>query len=220
MGYLLTFLEGVITFISPCLLPMLPVYISYFAGHQDNKQSAVINASGFVAGFTLIFISLGAFAGTLSVLLLRYSTVVNLVAGIIVMLFGFSFMGFLKIPFFGAGGSAKARIPTGFFSSALFGIVFSISWTPCIGTFLGSALMLAATSGESFTGILMLLSFSMGLGLPFIISAVLIDRLKSTFEFIKRHYRVINIVCGVLLVAVGILMATGLMGYYLSLLSF
>jgi len=108
---------------------------------------------------------------------------------------------------------------TGFFSSVLFGVIFSIGWTPCVGAFLGSALMLAASSGESLKGILMLFSFSLGLGIPFVASAVLIDRLKSTFDFIKRNYRIINLISGGLLVIVGILMATGLMGYFLSLLT-
>jgi cytochrome c-type biogenesis protein len=108
----------------------------------------------------------------------------------------------------------------GFLSSALFGVIFSIGWTPCVGVFLGSALMLAASSGESLKGIFMLLSFSLGLGIPFIASAILIDRLKSTFDFIKKNYRIINLISGGLLVVVGLMMATGLMGYFLSLLTF
>jgi len=102
----------------------------------------------------------------------------------------------------------------------LFGVIFSIGWTPCVGTFLGSALMMAAQSGESFKGILMLLSFSLGLGIPFIVSAVLIDSLKSTFDFIKKNYRIINYISGTFLIVTGVLMATGLIGYFLSLLTF
>ncbi|MEI6101437.1 MAG: cytochrome c biogenesis protein CcdA [Eubacteriales bacterium] len=221
MAYLLTFLEGIITFISPCLLPMLPIYISYFAGGEaeNKKPGALVGAIGFVLGFTIVFISLGAFAGTLGKALIEYSRIVNLIAGIIVMLFGFSFLGFIRLPFLGMGAS-KVKAPVGFFSAIVFGIVFSISWTPCIGTFLGSALMLAASSGQSMAGILMLLTFSAGLGIPFIMSAVLIEKLKGAFDWIKKHYKSINLVCGILLVAVGILMATGLMGYYLSFLSF
>ncbi len=222
MAYLLTFLEGIVTFISPCLLPMLPVYISYFAGGQTetSKKGALINAIGFVLGFSIVFISLGAFAGSLGRLLVEHSNIVNLVAGIVVMLFGFSFLGWIRLPLMHMGGaSSKVKAPAGFFSTLLFGIVFSISWTPCIGSFLGSALMLAASSAESTKGILMLVTFSAGLGLPFIMSAVLIDKLKSAFDAIKRHYKIITLVSGLLLIALGILMATGLMGYYLSLWS-
>jgi cytochrome c-type biogenesis protein len=137
-----------------------------------------------------------------------------------VILFGLNFIGLITIPFINNTKriGIKTKEPK-FFHSVLFGLIFSIGWTPCVGAFLGSALMLAASSGESFKGIIMLLCFSLGLGIPFIISAVLIDRLKKSFDFIKKHYRVINIVSGLLLVIVGILLATGLIGEYLSLLS-
>ena len=105
-----------------------------------------------------------------------------------------------------------------FFSAMLLGVVFSVSWTPCVGAFLGSALMLASQQGHMMQGIWMLLLYSMGLGIPFVVSALLIDKLKSTFSFIKRHYNVINIISGVLLVALGILMMTGLLVRILNFL--
>ena len=107
----------------------------------------------------------------------------------------------------------------GFFSALVFGLVFSVGWTPCVGAFLGSALMLASQQGQALTGMLMLLAYSLGLGIPFVISALLIDYLKSAFDWIKRNYRIINTVCGWLLVLMGLLMATGLMGRFLALLS-
>jgi cytochrome c-type biogenesis protein len=223
MDYLISFLEGTITFISPCMLPMLPIYISYFAG-QDNEASkgnTLRNAIGFVTGFTLVFVLLGAFAGTLGGFFREYSTAVNLISGAIVILFGLNFMEVINIPVLNSTRRMRMKaIQPNFPSSVLFGIIFSIGWTPCVGAFLGSALMLAASSGESMKGILMLLSFSMGLGIPFIASAVLIDRLKSTFDFIKRNYRVINFASGAMLVLIGILMATGYMGYFLAQLTF
>ncbi|MGV8905422.1 MAG: cytochrome c biogenesis CcdA family protein [Acetobacterium sp.] len=223
MDYLISFLEGIITFISPCLLPMLPVYISYFAGQTSNgkKHSAIINAIGFVLGFTFVFILLGAFAGGIGSFLRAYSTPVNIVTGIIVILFGLNFMALIQIPLLNKNRQLNIKtVQLGFLSSLLFGVVFSIGWTPCVGAFLGSALMLAASSGESIKGILMLLCFSLGLGIPFIASAILIERLKSTFDFIKKHYRIINLISGSFLVIIGIMMATGLMGYFLSLLTF
>lgn len=223
MDYLISFLEGIITFISPCLLPMLPIYVSYFAAenNEGKAKSAITNSIGFVLGFTLVFVSLGAFAGAVGGFLREYSTAINIISGIIVIAFGLNFLGVIRIPFINTNRQIKMnRLRNGFLSSLIFGIVFSIGWTPCVGAFLGSALMLAASSGGSIKGIFMLLSFSLGLGIPFIASAVLIDRLKSTFDFIKKNYRVINFISGGLLVVIGILMATGLMGYFLSILTF
>lgn len=204
---------------------MLPVYLTYFAGQDvsdtGKKNRAVINALGFVAGFTLLFVILGAFAGHLGLLLRQYRTAINLVSGGIMVLFGLNFMGVIRLPFINNVHQAgKVKPLSGFFPAMLFGIVFSISWTPCVGTFLGSALMLAAQGGGgSLQGILMLFLFSMGLGIPFILSAVLIDKLKSTFDFIKRNYRVINLISGGLLVVLGILVATGLMNRIYLLIS-
>ncbi|MEA4805656.1 cytochrome c biogenesis protein CcdA [Acetobacterium wieringae] len=223
MDYFIAFLEGIITFISPCLLPMLPIYISYFAGQTpgDTKRAVIINALGFVLGFTVIFVLLGAFAGKLGSILIEYSTVINVAGGIIIILFGLNFMDLLNIPFLNTNRQMNLNHShPGFFSALLFGIVFSIGWTPCVGAFLGSALMMAASSGDTLHGILMLFSFSLGLGIPFMVSAILIDRMKSTFDFIKRHYEVINRISGGLLVVIGLLMATGLLGTFLSLLTF
>lgn len=222
MDYLISFLEGIVTFISPCLLPMLPLYLSYFAGqnNEDKKKATLINAGGFVLGFSLVFVLLGAFAATVGGFLREYGTIVNIVSGGVVILFGLNFMGLIRIPYVNSNHQLIVKeIKIGFLHSVSFGLIFAVGWTPCVGAFLGSALMLAASSGESLKGILMLLSFSLGLGVPFLISAILIERLKSTFDFIKNHYRVINLISGGLLVIVGILMATGLMGYYLSLLT-
>jgi len=222
MEYLLTFLEGIITFISPCLLPMLPVYISYFAGHNSGsgRKRSLINALGFVMGFTLIFVLMGALAGTAGSFMRRNQTIVNLVTGIIVIFFGLNYLEVLNIPLLKRTMRISfSNYEPRFLHSVIFGMVFSVGWTPCVGVFLGSALMLAARSGESIKGIIMLLCFSIGLGIPFVVSAVLINRLKTSFEFIKRNYRIINTVSGLLLIVIGILMATGLMGKYISLLS-
>ena len=107
----------------------------------------------------------------------------------------------------------------GFFSALVFGIIFSVGWTPCVGAFLGSALMLASQQGHVLEGILMLLMYSLGLGIPFVLSAVLIDYLKAAFDWIKKHYAVINTVSGILLILIGILMATGTIGWLLGILS-
>lgn len=221
MQYFICFLEGIITFISPCLLPMLPIYVSYFAGGEgehDTKKT-LRGALGFVLGFTLVFVALGALAGTLGGFVRRYEIAVNIVTGLVVVLFGLNFLGVFKLNIFRGINNPMAGRAAGFFPALLFGVVFSIGWTPCVGAFLGSALMLAASQGETVRGIIMLLVYSAGLGIPFVASALLIDKLKAAFGFIKRHYKVINAVCGGLLIAVGLLMMTGLLGRFLTLLS-
>ena len=219
MQYIIAFLEGIITFISPCLLPMLPVYISYFAGGAEHNTKKVIkNALAFILGFTVVFVALGALAGSLGKLLAEYKTAVNIITGIIVIFFGLNFLGVFKLNIF-RGTKMANKENMGFFSALLFGIVFSIGWTPCVGAFLGSALMLAASQGQVLEGVLMLLAYSIGLGIPFLVSAVLIDKLKGAFNFIKRHYNVINIISGSLLVLIGILMATGVFDMLLRFLA-
>lgn len=220
MQYIISFLEGIVTFISPCLLPMLPIYISYFAGdaQQRNGKKTLCNALGFVLGFTIVFVMLGALAGTLGGFLRTHQTLVNLITGLVVVLFGLHFLGVFQLTVFRGMQGAKPVQQLGFFSAMLFGVIFSVGWTPCVGAFLGSALMLASQQGELLTGVCMLLCYSLGLGIPFVVSAVLIEKLTSAFGFIKKHYAVINRICGVFLVAMGALMMTGLLGKLLVLL--
>ena len=220
MQYFISFLEGIITFISPCLLPMLPIYITYFAGGGDrSSRKTLCNALGFVLGFTLVFTAMGALAGTLGGFLTSHQKALNIVSGLIVMVFGLNYLGVLKLNLFRGNGRSMESRDLGFFSALLFGIVFSLGWTPCVGAFLGSALMLASQQGHVLEGIVMLLLYSLGLGIPFLVSAVLIDQLKTAFDWVKSHYRTINIVCGCLLILIGVLMATGLMGRFLAILS-
>lgn len=221
MQYILLFLEGIVTFISPCLLPMLPIYVSYFAANEADKRRTITNSVGFVSGFTIVFVVMGAFAGTAGRLLRDYAPVLNIATGLLVIIFGLNFLGVLKISFLNRISNRNMEVKNlGFFSSMLFGLVFSISWTPCVGAFLGSALLMASLGGSLLKGISMLLVFSLGLGIPFVASALLIDQLKGTFDFIKRNYKIINFISGGLLIIIGILMATGTMGYFLSLLTF
>ena len=220
MQYLISFLEGIITFISPCLLPMLPIYISYFAGGGERTTAKTLKgAVGFVIGFAIVFVMLGALAGTVGSFLREYQTTVNIISGLIVIIFGLNFLGVFKLNIFKGNQRSVKTDNMGFFSAMLFGIIFSVGWTPCVGVFLGSALMLASQQGHIAEGMLMLLSYSLGLGIPFILSAVLIDYLKSAFNWIKRNYKIINLISGSLLVIIGIMMATGTLGQLLNLLS-
>jgi len=219
MQYIIAFLEGIITFISPCLLPMLPIYISYFAGGgQRSVRKTLSGAIGFVAGFTIIFVILGALAGTVGSFLKEHQTSVNIVSGLVVVFFGLNFLGVFKLNLFRGSSRSVNTQNMNFFSALLFGVIFSLGWTPCVGAFLGSALILASQQGHVVQGMLMLLTYSLGLGIPFILSAVLIDYLKTAFNWIKRNYRIINIVSGCLLILIGIMMASGTLGRLLSVL--
>lgn len=198
---------------------MLPVYVSYFAGGNERKLSSTLkNALGFVLGFTLMFVAMGALAGFIGGFLRDYQLWVNIVTGLVVVVFGLNYMGVFRLGFFGGKSGKYIKENMGFFSSLVFGVIFSVGWTPCVGVFLGSALMLASQQGKALGGIAMLLAYSLGLGIPFVASALLIDKLKTTFGFIKKNYKVINMVSGLLLVCVGILMITGYMGRLLSIL--
>lgn len=219
MQYLISFLEGIITFISPCLLPMLPIYISYFAGGgQRSTIKTVTTASGFVLGFTFVFILMGALASNIGSFFRTYQTIIDFCSGIVVVFFGLQYLGVFRVVLFrGSRRSIESNMEFG--SAVLFGIIFSISWTPCVGVFLGSALMLASQQGSMTVGMLMLFCYSMGLGIPFLLSAVLIEQMKNTLEWIKQHYQIINYISGCLLVIIGTAMATGMMGDLLRWLS-
>lgn len=220
MQIAIAFLEGIITFLSPCLLPMLPIYLSYFAGGGERTvKKTLLGASGFVAGFTVVFVAMGALAGTVGSFLKEYQTVVNIVSGLVVIFFGLHFLGVFKLSLFKGMKRTANKSNVGFFSSVLFGMVFSLGWTPCVGAFLGSALMLASQSGHVLLGMAMLLAYSVGLGVPFLLSAVLIDQLKGAFNWIKRNYNIINIISGSLLIIVGVAMAFGLLDRLLRVLS-
>ena len=173
---------------------------------------------GFVGGFTLVFVALGALAGSLGSLLKEHQTLVNILCGLVVIFFGLNFLGVIRLNLFkGAAGGVKEG-QMGFFSALVFGMVFAVGWTPCVGAFLGFALMLASQQGQAVRGMLLLLVYSLGLGIPFLLSALLIDYLKGAFDWIKAHYDLITKISGLLLIVIGILMATGLMNRWLNLL--
>ena len=216
MQLLLTFLEGVISFISPCMLPMLPIYVSYFAAQEGRKSSTVLRAAAFVLGFTVVFCALGVFAGALGELLWKYKTALNIVCGAIVILFGLSYLDVIPLRFL--RGVQKHKSINGVFSAFVFGVIYSVNLTPCVGAFLGSALMLASASASKWQGLWLLLVYSLGLGVPFLISAILIDNLKGLFSKIKKHYKIINLVCGIFLIFVGVAMMLGLLDKLVGIL--
>ena len=220
MAYIIAFLECIITFISPCLLPMLPIYLSYFAGGGARSASKTLRcALGFVVGFSVVFVAMGALAGSIGSFLSAQRRVVDLLCGAVVVIFGLNYLGVLNLNLFSGSRRQVRKDNMTFLSALVFGLVFALGWTPCVGAFLGSALMLASQQGHTAQGMAMLLAYSLGLGIPFLLSAVLIDSLKGAFGWIKAHYRLINTVCGLLLVAIGLLMMSGWMNRLLAVLS-
>lgn len=208
MEYIFTFLEGIASFISPCLLPMLPIYLSYFMGKEEkNLKKAIKNAIGFVIGFTIVFLILSIFASQLGSFISQSISYIKIIFGILIILLGLNYMDVLKIKFLNKTKMIKTQTKDlNFFKAILFGILFSFSWTPCIGTFLSSALLLIAKQQDLVKGILLMLVYAIGLGIPFIISVILIEKLKEVFNFIKKNYRVIKIISGIILIIMGIYM--------------
>ncbi len=219
MEYALTFLEGIITFISPCLLPMLPIYLTFLAGSagSDKNKNAVKNSFGFVLGFTIVFVLLGAAAATFGGFIQDHMRAFNITGGVIVIILGINFAGIFNFPLLNRTKKLDVKIDVNnFFTAVLFGVIFSIGWTPCIGTFLGSALMLAANSKTYTKGVLLLLAYSAGMGIPFVVSALFVDKLHSAFSFIKKKYNVITLISGLFLIVMGIFMITGHFNKFLS----
>jgi cytochrome c-type biogenesis protein len=210
----LALIAGAASFLSPCVLPLLPGYLSFVSGvsvdrlHVDTRR-VLISTVAFVAGFTLIFVLLGAGAGFVGDLLLRYRSTLQIVAGVLLVLLGIAVTGLLPLdalqrerrllPF---------RTPRGPAGAFLAGLAFAVGWTPCVGPILASILTLAATSTAA-GGASLLTVYSLGLGIPFLLSGLFFAKAMGAFSWVKRHFTTVKIVSGALLVAYGLLMITG-----------
>lgn len=215
MQYLFTFSEGILAFISPCILPMLPLFLAYISA--DEKQTLgkrFVNTLFFVLGFTTAFVALGATAFSLGQFLSRYKAFLIKLAGVILVFFGFVYLDIIQI---NIGGHSMKAGKGGLFSNFLFGISYSFGWTPCMGAFLGSALAMAGVQDTVLQGMLLLACFGFGLGVPFIIFALMYEKLKGVVTFLKKHSEKIKYFGGALLIAVGLAMIFDLFGYYLAI---
>lgn len=209
MEYLLTFLEGIASFISPCILPLLPVYVSYFAGNgveesNAKKTKTFVNSLGFVIGFTIAFVLLAVFASTIGSAVNTWIPYLKVFFGLCIIVLGLHYMEVIQIKLLNRSIDLKKKGGGTFFGMMLFGLLFSISLTPCVGAFLASALMLIAKEQSVGKGVILILLYSLGMGIPFLVSAVFIDKLKSTFQWIKKHYDVVKRVSGSILIFMGI----------------
>lgn len=208
MEFLFTFLEGLASFISPCVLPLLPVYAMYFASGEASRRVVMFRALAFVLGYSAVFVSLGVFAGVLGGFLTSHRSLVRIVCGASMCLFALSALGLFRLPEF---VSVSARKIDGFFSAFSFGAIYSLCIMPCAGAYLGAALLTAAAQGGAVKGATLLALYSVGLGVPFFFTAVFLSELKSALNFIKKRTLIINRVCGVALLITGIVYASGLM---------
>ena len=207
MEYLLTFLEGFASFISPCILPLVPVYISYFMGSQaENKISkTLINSIFFVLGSSIIFILLAVLASTFGILVAENIKIIKTTFAILLIFLGLDYIGIIRIkwPIISSKLSFDTR-DLNILKSFVFGIFFSISHTPCTGAFLASAILLIVKEQNLAKGVFLMSLYALGLGLPFIISALIIEKMKTIFNFIKKHYLVFKIISGVILIVTGL----------------
>lgn len=216
--YLLSFLEGILTFISPCILPMLPIYFFYLAGVAEEGEirrgRLLVNSMAFVIGFTIIFVMLGATATTLGSFLKENIDIFRKISGIIMVILGLKFIGIIQLNFLNVDKRFNYDFKElNFVKSIVFGMVFAFGWTPCVGVFLGSALLLAGHADSIAQGIVLLLLYSFGLGLPFIISAILFDTAKHILRGMQKYSRTISILSGLVLVLAGLLLFTNTLTY-------
>ncbi len=226
LSLLIAFTAGIFSFVSPCVLPLIPSYLTYITGISfddlvENQSLAVrrrtlFHSLGFILGFSVVFVALGASATLVGGFFQANQQLIRRVGGVIVILLGIHITGLLKLQIL----EKEKRFeftdrPVGYLGSVLVGIAFAAGWTPCIGPILASILLYAGTSGDLGRGIALLLAYSLGLGVPFLVSALAFNTFLTHFARLNRYLRVINIVCGVFLVVVGLL----LLFDYLSLLS-
>ena len=229
---------GILSFVSPCVLPLIPGYVSFISGvtlsdvqvsdgaiggghdRRVARRRALISTLAFVLGFSLVFVSLGASATALGAFILRRKLLLGRLGGLLIVLFGLHTMGVLKIAWLhGEKRIHSSRKPAGPFGAVMVGIAFAFGWTPCIGPILSAILIVAANQTSISEGVRLLTAYSLGLGVPFLLTSLALDKFFAAFSRIRRHYRLVENASGGLLVAVGVLLATNrfsLIAQYLS----
>lgn len=215
LGVFVAFTAGLLSFLSPCVLPLVPSYIGFLTGMTvddvaGRRRVALLHAICFVLGFTLIFLALGAGASAFGSALKYYKTSIARVGGVLIILFGLWTLGVLKFDFLQREQRVQLdRKPVGFLGSTLVGMAFAAGWVPCIGPILGAILGLAATQASFGHGMLLLGAYSAGLAVPFLLAAVALESFLGWFQKFRRHLGTVKIVSGLLLILVGALMASG-----------
>jgi cytochrome c-type biogenesis protein len=207
-------LAGMITFLSPCVLPLVPGYLGYVAGSAAPRSKVIAGSLLFVLGFTAVFVSLGVLAGTAGLLFVSQNPWVQVVLGLLVVVFGLAMIGqfkflqrSIKLPFSPKLGLAGAP---------LLGVVFALGWTPCIGPTLSAVLVLASDAGDPARGAILATVYSLGIGIPFVLIAAGFNWATKSVAFVKQHIRTFNLVGGGMLIVIGILLMTGLWSRFVS----
>ena len=216
-GLIVALIAGLISFLSPCVLPIVPPYIAYMSGvalteieNRKGRQKIVFTALFFVLGLSTVFIFLGFSASAIGAIFFEYQTVLNTIAGLIIMLFGLHFLGIYRLQLLDREARFEVENYQGtVFGSYVLGLAFAFGWTPCIGPQLGAILSLAASNGSIVKGTVLLAFYAMGLGIPFLIFAIFINRLEGFLKFFKQYFKIIERIMGLLLWTVGLLMLTG-----------
>ncbi|GAB4548030.1 MAG: cytochrome c biogenesis protein CcdA [Thermodesulfovibrionia bacterium] len=229
VGYIGAFLGGLLSFLSPCILPLIPSYVSYITGIsfkdiQDprlkiqNMRLTISNSIAFVMGFSAVFILLGVSSSFIGAILSYYYDYIRIIGGIIIIVLGLYVMGVIRIGILSREKKFHLHSkPHGYAGSFIVGITFGAGWTPCIGPILGSILLIASTSGSLMYGFKLLLVYSLGLAIPFLITSLAINTFIGHLKGIQRYMRVILILSGLLLIGFGIILLTDsiplLLGY-------
>ncbi len=232
----IAFIAGVLTFFSPCVLPILPSYILYITGvtFKDYSESTkqieirkltIINSLLFILGFSFVFISLGAMASLLGKLLFQYRDAVRIIGGAIIIILGLYIMGIFKLPFLSLERRFHLKSkPTGYLGSVVLGATFAAAWTSCAGPILGSILILASAAETLGYGILLLIFYSLGLAIPFFITSLGVNSALVYFKRIEKYMGSVSIASGVFLILVGLLLLTNyfqfVMDYLINLFEF
>jgi cytochrome c-type biogenesis protein len=209
---------GFISFASPCIMPLIPSYVSYITGisydelvsresRKKNMNITLLHSLVFVAGFSIIFVLLGATASLAGSILSQYLNVIRIVGGVLIIIMGVFVMDVVNIPFLQREAKLQLKTrPAGYVGTLLVGMIFGAGWTPCTGPFLGSVLALAMTSETLTSGMALLMTYSLGLGIPFILSAIAISAFLSSFSKLKKHFKAIKITSGIILIIMGVLL--------------
>ena len=215
LGVGISFTAGLLSFLSPCVLPLIPSYMSFITGLslddvQRSRRIAVVNALLFIAGFTVVFLALGATATVVGQLLFRQREWVSRIGGLLVTVFGLYLVGIFNVGFMARDRRVHvANKPLGYLGTFLVGMAFAAGWTPCIGPILGGVLTYTASSADLNRGLLLLFAYSLGLAIPFLLAALMIERFMATLQRYRSALAWTSRISGVLLIAVGILMLTG-----------